>query len=162
MKLKLSLLWGIAVAVALPVSPLLAKQPPLPDVKADTRDKFVDMRAQIDKQMQPGGRFEFVENGERATVSKDFDQMQSLFDKFDKIDAMDNESKLALYNDQSEINAILTRRDGDREVCVNEKPTGSIIAKNVCRKYSDMVRENSDTQKLLMDNKRTQTPTGGH
>lgn len=162
MKVKLALLWGIAVAVALPVSPLLAKQPPLPDVKADTKDKFVALRAQIDQSMQPGGRFEFVEKDERATVAKDFDEMQSLFDKFGTTDAMDNPSKLSLYNDQSEINAILTRRDGDREVCTNEKPTGSIIAKNVCRKYADMVRENEQTQKVLMDSKRVQTPVGGH
>ena len=131
----------------IPATSLLAKSPP-PDVKADTRETFGPVADHVREQMQAGGRFEFVNAEERDTVSKDLGDMQSLFDRFTKVDAMDDKSKIQLYNDQSEINAILTRRDGDKEICVHEQPTGSHLPKTTCRKYSDMERDRAATMQM--------------
>ncbi|MGO4504815.1 MULTISPECIES: hypothetical protein [unclassified Dyella] len=140
---------AVAVLVFLvPATSLLAKSPPPPDVKADTRDTFAPVADHVREQMQAGGRFEFVNAEERGTVTKDLGDMQSLLDRFTKVDAMDDKSKIQLYNDQSEINAILTRRDGDKEICVHEQPTGSHLPKTTCRKYSDMERDRAATMQM--------------
>ncbi|KLD63622.1 hypothetical protein Y882_10585 [Dyella japonica DSM 16301] len=138
---------AVMAAVA-PMATVSAKQPPPPDVKADTRESFAPVADHVREQMQAGGRFEFVNAQERDTVAKDLGDMQSLFDRFTKVDAMDDKSKIQLYNDQSEVNAILTRRDGDKEVCVHEQPTGSHLPKTTCRKYSDMERDRAATMQM--------------
>lgn len=136
----------IVVAMLLPLASVVAKE--APDVKADTKEQFQAVADHVREQMQGGGRFEFVTAAERDTVTKDLGDMQSLFDRFAKVDAMDQASKIQLYNDQSEVNAILTRRDGDREVCSEDRPTGSHIPKTTCRKYADIERDRRDTMNL--------------
>ncbi|HEY2624631.1 hypothetical protein [Dyella sp. Tek66A03] len=163
MKLKLSSLL-VVVAIALAhMTPVQAKKAtPPPSVKADTKDQFATVANSVREQMEPAGRFEFVDPGERATVEKDLGQMQSLFDKFGSVDAMDMPSKIQLYNDQSEVNAILTRRDGDREVCETAPPLGTLIPKTTCRKYSDMERDRRDTVKMKDDMLHTMNPQPSH
>ncbi len=163
MKLRLSsLLVVIAIAMA-SMAPLRAKQAtPPPSVKADTKDQFVAVANDVREQMEPGGRFEFVDPGERATVERNLGQMQSLFDKFGSVDAMDMPSKIQLYNGQSEVNAILTRRDGDREVCERAPPLGTLIPKTTCRKYSDIERDRRDTMKMKDDMLHTMNPQPSH
>lgn len=151
MKSRSCLLVAIAVLGLVSTLSLQAKQPTPPSVKADTKDQFVVVADHVREQMAQGGRFEFVNAQERATVDKDLGDMQSLFDKFGAVDAMDAASKIQLYNNQSEVNAILTHRDGDREICEQETPTGSNIPKTICRTYGDMERERADTNKTKQD-----------
>ena len=162
MKLRLSLLLVIIVTVMASGAPVWAKQSTPPSVKADTKDQFVAVATSVREQMEPGGRFEFVDPRERATVERDLAQMQAFFDKFGSVDAMDMPSKVQLYNDQSEVNAILTRRDGDREVCEQGPPTGTLIPKTTCRKYSDMERDRRDTVKMKDDMLHTMNPQPSH
>lgn len=162
MKSRSCLLVAMAALGLIFTLSLQAKQPvPTPSVKADTKDQFVAVSDHVREQMAPGGRFEFVNTQERATVDTDLTQMQSLFDKFVTVDAMDAASKIQLYNDQSEVNAILTRRDGDREICDQEKSTGSNIPKTVCRKYSDIERERTDTVKTKQNMQQLQNVCRG-
>lgn len=163
MKLKLSTLFVVVTVAMAQMAPLQArKATPPPSVKADTKDQFAIVANNVREQMEPGGRFEFVDPGERATVEKDLGQMQSLFDKFSSVDTMDMPSKIQLYNNQSEVNAILTRRDGDREVCETAPPLGTLIPKTTCRKYSDMERDRRDTVKMKDDMLHTMNPQPSH
>jgi hypothetical protein len=88
----------------------LAAQPSPPSVKADSKDQFNQVADHVPMQMQPGGRFEFLDNGERATVDRDLGEMQSLYAASGSVEAMDEKSKVRLDKDQCEVNAILTRR----------------------------------------------------
>jgi hypothetical protein len=133
----------VVLAMFWPLASVSAKE--APDVKADTQEQFSAVAEHVREQMGAGGRFQFVTAGERDTVTRDLGGMQSLFDRFAKVDAMDQASKIQLYNYQSEINAILTRRDGDREICSEDRPTGSHIPRTTCRKYADLERERRDT-----------------
>ena len=161
MKLKLS---PFLVAVTLAMAPMacLQAKPPSPSVKADTKDQFASVASDVREQMAPGGRFEFVDAGEHSTVERDLAQMQALFDRFGSVDAMDAPSKIQLYNDQSEVNAILTRRDGDREVCERAPGLGTLIPKTTCRKYSDIERDRRDTIKMKDDMLHTMNPRPSH
>ena len=160
MKLKFWLPLMAAMAVMLQVAPVQAKEAK-PDVKADTKDQFAVVADHVRQQMGPGGRFEFVDKTEHETVDRDLANMESLFDKFGTVDAMDSSSKVGLYNSQSEINAILTRRDADREICEQVKPMGSNIPKTVCRTNRQVQEDNGAAQRYMQDIKQVQTYKGG-
>lgn len=104
-------------------------------VKAETKADFVAVVAAVKKEMVPGGRYEFVDRSERATIDTNLAEMQALFDKYVDVAAMDKDAKLQLYVDQENVNAILTRRDDRRMICKSERPLGSLIPKRVCRTY---------------------------
>jgi len=77
---------------------------------------------------------------------------------------MDQPSKVELFNNQSEVNAILTRHDGDRQVCEQVKPMGSNIPKTVCKTQRQINLENDQSQRTLQDiqNQSRQSAVGGH
>ncbi len=160
MKLKPSLLFAAMLALLLSLTALQAKQATPPSVKADTKEQFAQVADRVRDQMQSGGRFEFLTADERASVTRNLGDMQNLFDRFGTVDAMDAASKIQLYNEQSEVNAILTRRDGDREICEQAPPTGTLIPKTTCRKYSDIERNRRDTVKMKDDMLHTMVPEG--
>jgi hypothetical protein len=158
MKLKPSWLLVAALALLFSLPSLQAKQVTPPSVKADTKDQFAEVAGHVREQMQSGGRFEFLTEDERTSVNRGLGDMQGLFDKFGSVDTMDAKSKIQLYNDQSEVNAILTRRDGDREICEQAPPTGTLIPKTTCRTYSDIERNRRDTVKMKDDMMHTMLP----
>ena len=149
-----------ATVILLQVASVQAKEAK-PDVKANTKDEFAAVADHVRQQMGPGGRFEFVDKTEHATVDHDLANMQSLYDKFGTVDAMDQASKVELYNNQSEVNAILTKKDADREICEQVKPMGSNIPKTVCRTNRQMQEENGAAQRYMQDLKQVQTLKGG-
>ena len=158
MKLKPLGLFAATLALLLSLTALQAKEATPPSVKADTKDQFTQVADHVRDQMQTGGRFEFLTADERSSVTRGLGDMQNLFDKFGTVDAMDAGSKIQLYNAQSEVNAILTRRDGDREICEQAPPTGTLIPKTTCRKYSDIERNRRDTEKMKDDMLHTVIP----
>jgi hypothetical protein len=144
-----------AMLMVSPVAAVVAKEAK-PDVKADTKDQFAAVADHVRQQMVPGGRFESVDKNQQATVNRDLSNMQSLFDRFGTVDAMDQATKVELYNNQSEVNAILTHNDGDREICEQVKPMGTNIPKTVCRTQRQMNAEADDT-KTFLENHSTRT-----
>lgn len=161
MKDKLLLPLFAAALIVTQVATLQATEAK-PDVKANTKDEFAAVADHVRQQMGAGGRFEFTSKNDQATVNRDLSDMQSLFDKFGTVDAMDQTSKVQLYNQQSEVNAILTRNDADREVCEQVQPMGSHIPKTVCRTKREMQQDTSSAQKYLQDSKQNTQLKGGH
>lgn len=163
MKRKYWLPAAAAIMLVLQVASVQAKEAK-PDVKANTKDEFAAVADHVRQQMSPGGRFESLGKDDHATVDRDLGAMESLYDKFGTVDAMDQASKVDLYNKQSEVNALLTRHDGDREICQQVKPMGSNIPKTVCKTQRQINLEDSQSQQMLQDfnNMGRQNPTGGH
>ena len=160
MKDKLWLSLMTAALMVVQVAAVQAKEAK-PDVKANTKDEFAAVADHVRQQMAPGGRFEFVDKNNQETVNRDLSNMQNLYDKFGTVDAMDQASKVALFNNQSEVNAILTRNDADREICEQVKPMGSNIPKTVCRTYRQTQEDNGAAQRYLQDMKNQSTLKGG-
>ncbi|AIF46865.1 hypothetical protein [Dyella japonica] len=160
MKRKLWLPVAVAMMV-LQVATVQAKETK-PDVKANTKDEFAAVADHVRQQMGPGGRFENVDKDDQATVNRDLSNMSSLYDKFGTVDAMDQSTKVELYNNQSEVNAILTRHDADREVCEQVKPMGSNIPKTVCRTQRQIDQENGSAQRFMQDQSQRTQLKGGH
>jgi hypothetical protein len=161
MKRKYWLPVTAAMMLVLQVASVQAKETK-PDVKATTKDEFAAVADHVRQQMAPGGRFEAVNKNDQATVDRDLSNMESLYDKFGTVDAMDQSSKVALYNGQSEVNAILTRNDANREICEQVKPMGSNIPKTVCKTQRQINEENDQSQRLKQDMMKVQNPVGGH
>lgn len=130
-------------------------------VKAQTKADFAVIAGEVQKQLQPGGRFEFATAKERAEINANIADMQSLYDKFGSVAAMDQSSKLKLFNDQEALNATLTRRDDKRLVCEHVAPLGSNIPRTTCRTYGQMELEQRDTQHLLDQTHQVPNTRGG-
>lgn len=144
---------AVAPAPSGPVSPsdaaLAATPVGKPVVKADTKDNFEAVVAAIQKQMQPGGRWQFIDKNERATIDGNFSDMRQLYDRFGGVDKMDQAAKVRLLADQSSVNAILTKRDGERLVCRNEIPVGSHLPVQTCKTYAQRQMEERGAQQML-------------
>lgn len=119
-------------------------------VKADTKEDFEAVVAAIQKQMQPGGRWQFVSPSERSTIDGNFADMQKLYDQYGSVDKMDSAAKVRLLADQSSVNAILTKKDGDRLICQSEIPVGSHLPIKTCRTYAQIQAEQRAAQQSLM------------
>ena len=138
--------WQIGVAMALAIAATLQveiAQASKTDaiLKADNAAEFSSVTASVQKAMLPGGRFEFVETGERSTLNTRLADMQALFDKHGVVAQMDMQTKIQLFNDQEAVNAILTRRDNDRLICKHDAPLGTHIQRTTCQTYGEIERQ---------------------
>lgn len=120
-----------------------------PVVRADTKDNFAAIVAAIHQQMQPGGRWQYIDNGERATIDGSFADMQKLYDQYGSVDKMDQPAKVRLLADQSTVNTILTSKDGDRLICQSEMPVGSHLPIKTCKTYAQIQAEQRGAQEFL-------------
>lgn len=132
-----------------------------PAVKAETKADFTAVVGAVKKEMVPGGRYEFVSSSERQTIDANLGEMQSLFDRFETVAAMDKDAKFQLYVDQENVNAILTHRDDRRLVCKSERPIGSLLPKRTCRTYGEVERNRQFTQEEMIRRARPGFVNGG-
>jgi len=120
--------------------------------KADNKQAFDLVVAAVKTEMQPGGRYEFVDGQSRNTVNQKLDEMSSLFNQFGSVDKMDQATRVTLYNDQELVDGILTKDDRNREICQRETSLGSNIPRVTCRTYGEIRQNQRDTQSWMRQN----------
>ncbi|HJT98671.1 MAG TPA: hypothetical protein VJ696_10190 [Rhodanobacteraceae bacterium] len=118
---------------------------------ADTKDKFEDIAANVRKEMEDGGRYEYVKPDERKKVDDALAKMTELFEQSGSVANMKEEQKIALFNEQETVNSILTLRDRDRVICKKEAPVGSHIPVTSCHTYGQEQDAHRETRKQLDD-----------
>jgi hypothetical protein len=136
-----------------------------PVVKADSKENFEAVVAAIHQQMQPGRRWQYIDNSERATIDGSFADMGKLYDQFGSVDKMDQNAKLRLFADQNTVNTILTRRDGDRLICETNVPVGSHFPVKTCKTYAQVQAEEGRAQEFMRNhagNNQRKTDQNGH
>lgn len=133
-----------------------------PVVKADSKANFEAVVAAIHQQMQPGGRWQYINTNERATVDGSFADMGKLYDQYGSVDKMDQTAKMRLLVDQSTVNAILTKKDGDRLICETNMPVGSHFPVKTCRTYAQIQAEQNGAQEYLRRHSATVQKVSGH
>ena len=133
-----------------------------PAVKVDNKADFAAVSAAVQNEMVPGGRYEFVDSTEHATVTKNLGDMQALFDTYGTVEQMDSAKRAQLLTDQEDVNAILTRRDDRRMVCKSERPIGSLLPRQTCRTYGEIERARRGTQQFMQQEARPGYVSGGH
>lgn len=114
---------------------------------ADTADRFEATAESVRKEMEPGGRYQYVKAAERTKVDVALSDMSALFAEHHSVAEMNQDTKVHLFNDQELVNAILHQRDGDRVICKNESPIGSHRAVTKCRTYAQEVEARRGTNK---------------
>ncbi|MGH8211889.1 MAG: hypothetical protein ACREPP_01510 [Rhodanobacteraceae bacterium] len=151
-------------ANAVPAAPATAipEDDGKPVVKADTKDNFEAIVAAIHQQMQPGGRWQYINQSERGTLDNSFADMGKLYDQFGSVGKMDDNAKMRLLTDQGTVNAILTRKDGERLICKSELPVGSHLPVKTCRTYAQIQAERSDAQEFFRTHNGTIQRREGH
>lgn len=149
MKTTLALAIALSMAVLAPCS---AKENyHEKQVNADTKEAFADISQNVRRQMDQGGKYEFVPADERVKIDKSFTEMTALFDQYGTVEAMNQDAKVKLFNDQETVNSILTKRDRDRVICTNQAPIGSHIRQTNCHTYAQEVQAHQETQKQMTD-----------
>ena len=74
---------------------------------ADTPEAFARQLAWIDQEMQPEGRYEFIKPNDKERVRALLDQMGSMLQRAGPVAAMDNATRIDLFNKQEEANVRL-------------------------------------------------------
>ncbi|TDR46560.1 hypothetical protein DFR29_10392 [Tahibacter aquaticus] len=120
-----------------------------PALQATTKEKFDDQAAAIRSQMKAGGRWEFVDAGERDTVEKRLDEITALMASSSEVGELPGGDKAKLLEAQEEVNAILTKKDGRRLICQNVAPTGSNRKQKTCTTFAERERERRESQNYL-------------
>lgn len=138
-----------APTAAAPAAATVPQEKGKPVVKADNKENFEAIVAAIHQQMQPGGRWQYIDSNERATLDNSFTDMGKLYEQFGSVDKMDQAGKVRLLADQSTVNAILTKRDGDRLICQSEVPVGSHLPVKTCKTYTQVQAEQRGAQEML-------------
>lgn len=133
-----------------------------PVIKADSKENFEAIVAAIHQQMQPGGRWQYIDANERGTIDGSFADMGKLYDQFGSVDKMDQNAKVRLLSDQSTVNTILTRKDGDRLICETNVPVGSHFPVKTCKTYAQIHAEQNGAQEYLRKHSASIQKWSGH
>lgn len=120
-------------------------------VNAETKETFAEISQNVRREMDTGGKYEFVPPDERTKIDKTFDDMTALFDQYGTVSAMNQDAKVKLFNDQEVVNSILTKRDRDRVICTSKAPVGSHIRQTTCHTYAQEVQAHQETRKQMSD-----------
>jgi len=138
---------------ASPTAFAVDKEPPL-QTKALDKANFEQQVVQIRKEMELGGRYQFVKDSERSQVNQALDEMNRLFSDRISIRDMTEEERVAMFNAQERANGILTKRDGERLICEHKRSIGSNQKQTVCQTYADQQirRQNSQQQASKIKN----------
>ena len=110
--------------------------------------------------MTAGGRFQFVSESKRARVAELLELIRSILVKYPAVDAIGDRDKLLVFNSQEEINAILTKGDGERLICTKEAVVGTHRVTKVCVTQAQKEQQQEVARRALQSN--TGNQTGGN
>ena len=116
---------------------------------AQTLDAFTQDSARIRKQMEPGGLYGYISITDKTRVEVRLADMQKLLQAHANAADLQANDKVALFNAQEEINAILHHNDNNRLVCEHVNPVGSHIPVTTCRTYGQLSAQRRRDQKFL-------------
>lgn len=119
--------------------------------KATTREAFEAVARDVRHEMDSGGRYSYVKPDERDKVESGLAQMQALFEKSGSVESMSGDQKIALFNAQESVNAILESRDRDRLICERGAVPGSRIVSTSCHTYGEREAMREASQKLMQE-----------
>jgi hypothetical protein len=134
-----------------------------PAVKATTDP--VEFKAQsetLQKQMEAGGRYEFVKVDEHERINVDLQKIQGLLDRQAAGSSLTREDVAAQLTAQNEINAIIAKRDGERLVCERTTPIGSHLPQTTCITFAQKQRDRQLSSDFMRDQQKRSPSASGH
>lgn len=123
---------GLGLALAA----LLGCMPPLVAAersRAETRAEFAALRAVVEQEVREGEKYAELTPDQLQEVRTRLDRMESILAATGSIELLSEPEKVAFFNDQEAVNAILTQAEEDsRLVCRREHKIGSRVPVNEC------------------------------
>ncbi len=102
---------------------------------------FAAQRAQIEQDLADGKTYAEISRGDRARVRESLDHISGALDGIPSVDALPEDVKVRVFNEQEKINTILTQAAAaSRLVCDRDTPTGSRMAKTTCQTVAERDR----------------------
>lgn len=146
---------SLVFALTLAAAPLaLANNP----VAVDSGD-FAAQRAAVEKGLADGKTYAEIAPSDVAKVRDSLDRMAATLDGGKLPNALDDDRRVALYNDQELVNGILTQAAADsRVVCSREVATGSHRKVTTCATVAERARRRQQDQDALRKEQRAPQP----
>ncbi|KFN49324.1 hypothetical protein [Arenimonas composti] len=121
-------------------------------------EDFAAQRQQIEADLADGETYAEISSMDRRTVRELLDRIAGRLENAGSVDAMSADQKAQLFNEQEQVNQILTQAAADsRLVCRQEAPTGSRFKKTTCFTVAERRRRMESDQ---ADLRRTQNGLG--
>lgn len=107
-----------------------------------TREKldpaaFSQVAQEVRAELTDQGRYSYIKPRDRQKIDQKLGVMERLLEGKSSVNELSMDRKVALYNAQEEINALIEQRKAQRTVCSNRRPTGSNISKTTCETYGE-------------------------
>ena len=111
--------------------------------------------------MHQGGRYEFLKGDDKAKIEARLNSMHALLEKHQNQNDLNSSDKIALANQQEEVNAILKHNDSNRLVCESRAPIGSHLPIKTCRTFGDIEQQRQDAMRTHSDLDKSRVNKGG-
>jgi hypothetical protein len=142
------LLLGAAVA--------LAANGPLLDV-----DKFVAQQRDVREDFRYSKKFAHVTEADKQRLYRAQDELFALLENRSSVDELTTDQRIALFNAQETVSAVLLEAELDREVCRREKTVGSHRATLVCTTVRERRAMKETARNMLLAPRVCDTNCGG-
>jgi hypothetical protein len=125
------------------------KYPLMPDLTLQNVETFQVQADLVRREMQKGGRYEYIRDDDRVIVEDGLNYMHDLIDKNGTVAAMKEDDKIHLFNRQEVVNTLLTHSDGTRIICEKTDQPGSLFRATKCDTYATRERRRRSAEDIL-------------
>ncbi len=125
------------------------KYPFAPDLEKQNVDTFAAQAEHVRKEMDKGGRYEFIKDDDRAAVEDGLTFMRDLITANGSVSAMKEDDRIRLFNRQERINALLTNSDSQRVICEKGYQPGSLFRLTTCHTVAELAARERDSKDTL-------------
>lgn len=137
-----------------------AAELPIPHrFKPNQFDQVMDL---IEQEMAPGGVYAEVAPQDQDSVRVALARMAKLLEGHDSISELSEEQKVALLNDQEQVNAILTGNKKDQLQCQRRDLPGTRLKQSVCETKGDAVTRRDQSRQEVRELQKKAQPTYGN
>ena len=139
-----------------------AKEKP---VVAQTLADFEIQSAAVREGMQPGGVYSYINDGDKHRVEQRLDEMHQLLQQHSTQAELSKADRIALFNTQEDLNAVLLQNDNNRLECESGAHTGSRIHVTTCKTHGELMerqRRDQDSWNDRLRQPQTQLPSKDH
>lgn len=111
---------------------------------------FAQHRANIVEELKVGDLYREISEENRELVLETLDRMGDVLDGVQSIDQLDQEQKVALFNDQELVNTLLTdARNDSRLICTREHTVGTRFKRVDCATVAKRRQRSLESQGVL-------------
>ena len=116
---------------------------------------FAAQRAEIEADLADGKTYREISASDRTKVRESLNRIEGMLEGVASVDSLNEEAKARLFNDQEQVNNILTSAAADsRLVCERSAPTGSNRKITTCQTVAERDRRRDRDQGNLRDMQR--------